>query len=178
MCGPGWLVFHVAEVLVINQRKRVIVVSFTYLLSFHCSLPLPALQRMAGASTIDEIVTSLANIQVSRYACGAAMTFMFYDYFLTLSDVSPPYEFSASAHPSIGDRIRVGWLAENVPRKGHVPMGKLDSFLPVGPDACRHTQRTDTGRCPGLCWPTTILLVCGRHSLITYASISGGVSVY
>jgi hypothetical protein len=36
-----------------------------------------------------------------------------------------------SVHSSTGDRVRVGWFAENVRRKAHVSMGKLDSFLPV-----------------------------------------------
>jgi hypothetical protein len=118
---------------------------------------------MAGSSSaINELVTSFANIQVSRYACGAAMTFMFYDYFLTLSDVSPPYELSPSVHPSTaGDRVCMGWLAENVRRKAHVPMGKLDSLPLTLADTLKEQIRdhaVDYTRQLPSCWVATSTL--------------------
>ncbi|KIM33152.1 hypothetical protein M408DRAFT_19495 [Serendipita vermifera MAFF 305830] len=41
---------------------------------------------MAQSSAINELITSLVHIQASRYTCAAAMTVMFYDFALTISD--------------------------------------------------------------------------------------------
>lgn len=38
-------------------------------------------------NVLSELITSLVNIQASRYTCAAAMVVMFYDYVLTLPDV-------------------------------------------------------------------------------------------
>jgi hypothetical protein len=37
---------------------------------------------------LESIYHDLQNIRASRYTCGAGMAVMFYDYFLTLPDVS------------------------------------------------------------------------------------------
>jgi hypothetical protein len=114
-----------------------------------------------SSSAINELVTSFANIQISRYACGAAMTFMFYDYFLTLSDVSPSYELSPSVHPSTGDRVCMGRLRENVRRKAHVLMGKLDSLPLTLADTLKEQIRdhaVDYTRQLPSCWVETSTL--------------------
>jgi hypothetical protein len=42
----------------------------------------------AFEDTLRQVVAELTNIQVSRLACGAAMTVLLYDFTLTWTDVS------------------------------------------------------------------------------------------
>ncbi|KIM31623.1 hypothetical protein M408DRAFT_20857 [Serendipita vermifera MAFF 305830] len=67
-------------------------------------------------NTMREIIETLTNIQASRYTCGAGMTVMMYDYFLTLGEEvkflwSGPKRFSLAKLMFIWNRyITVPWI--------------------------------------------------------------------